>query len=118
MPGSLNGRAAIVTGAGRGLGRAMTLGLLAAGAGVTAIDLDAQALEDTSRAARDSGAGDRLLLVTADITRDDSALQIVRQALDRFGQLDVLVNNAGTTSRLIRGEFRIKAAKILGSAAS
>jgi NAD(P)-dependent dehydrogenase (short-subunit alcohol dehydrogenase family) len=104
MPGSLNGRAAIVTGAGRGLGRSMTLGLLAAGAGVTAIDLDAQALEDTSRASRDSGAGDRLLVVTADITRDDCALQIVRQALDRFGQLDVLVNNAGTTSRLIRGD--------------
>ncbi|MSP46386.1 MAG: SDR family oxidoreductase [Xanthobacteraceae bacterium] len=101
---SLNGRAVIVTGAGRGLGRAMTLGLLAAGAGVTAVDVDAQALEDMSRAAHSNGAGDRLLVVTADITRDDIALQIVRQTLHRFGQLDVLVNNAGTTSRLLRDD--------------
>jgi NAD(P)-dependent dehydrogenase (short-subunit alcohol dehydrogenase family) len=46
--GSLDGKVAIVTGAGRGLGRAMTLGLLDAGARVAAIELDAPAIEETA----------------------------------------------------------------------
>ena len=72
----------------------MTLGLLAAGARVAATELDAEALDETGRAAEDAGADDRILDIVADVTRDDSAPKIVRAAVDRFGRLDILINNA------------------------
>jgi NAD(P)-dependent dehydrogenase (short-subunit alcohol dehydrogenase family) len=55
--GNLDGKVAIVTGAGRGLGRAMTLGLLDAGAQVAAVEHDAPVIEETQDAVEDRGAG-------------------------------------------------------------
>jgi NAD(P)-dependent dehydrogenase (short-subunit alcohol dehydrogenase family) len=103
MAGTLEGKVAIVTGAGRGLGRAMTLGLLAAGARVAAVELDAEALEDMRAVAEDTQAGERLLDIAGDVTYDSAAPKIVRVAIERFGRIDVLVNNAGISTGLIRG---------------
>ncbi len=104
--GTLAGKVAIVTGAGRGLGRAMTLGLLDAGARVAAAELDAAALDETQGAAEDRGAGERFLGILADVTWDDSGPKIVRGVTERFGRLDILINNAGINTGLIRGDGR------------
>src|SRR6202051_1308292 len=104
MAGTLDGKSAIVTGAGRGLGQVMTLGLLDAGARVAAVEIDAPALEETESAADRRGSGERIQAVVADITRDDSAPKIVRATTEHFGRLDILVNNAGINTSLLRPE--------------
>jgi NAD(P)-dependent dehydrogenase (short-subunit alcohol dehydrogenase family) len=102
MAGPLDGKVAIITGAGRGLGRAMTLGLLEAGARVAAVELDAPSLDELRGAAEDRQAGDRILDIVADVTPDDAAPKIVRVTTERFGRLDVVINNAGISPGLLR----------------
>src|SRR5579863_1880928 len=80
--GILDGKVAIVTGAGRGLGRVMTLGLLDAGARVAAVELDGPALEETRDAAEDRGAGERFIGIAADVTWNDSGPKILRAATE------------------------------------
>ncbi len=102
MAGTLDGKVVLITGAGRGLGRVMTLGLLNAGAVVAAADIDAPALAETTSAAHDSDAGDRLLDIVADVTRDDIAPKIVRVTTERYRRPDILINNAGINMSLFR----------------
>jgi len=84
-------RVAIVTGAGRGLGRVMAMALLKAGHRVFLTSTDAESLEETRRA---SGAGERAAMGTADLGNRAELRSIVDAALGAFGRVDILVNNA------------------------
>jgi NAD(P)-dependent dehydrogenase (short-subunit alcohol dehydrogenase family) len=85
----LTDRVAIVTGASSGLGERFVRVLLAAGASVVAVARRADRLEALAK------ESDRVLAVTADVAVPDQVDRIVPAALERFGRLDVLVNNAG-----------------------
>ncbi len=88
--GVLDGKAAIVTGSARGIGRATAALLAEHGARVLINDLDADAAE---QAAREVGAE----VHVGDLTADRVAEELVQRAVDAFGGLDIVVNNAGST---------------------
>jgi NAD(P)-dependent dehydrogenase (short-subunit alcohol dehydrogenase family) len=92
MP-TLEGKAALVTGAGRGLGAAICRTLAAAGMNVAAADI----CEDLARkTAGEIGNGSRVKALALDVGDESQADLALRRALDEFGRLDVVVNNAGT----------------------
>ena len=85
-------RVAIVTGAGSGIGRAVALAFLGDGYRVALAGRRADRLE---RTAKDSGAGERALVVPTDVTDQKSVRVLFAATRERFGRLDVLFNNAG-----------------------
>jgi NAD(P)-dependent dehydrogenase (short-subunit alcohol dehydrogenase family) len=93
----LNGRACAVTGASRGIGRETARRLCAEGAGVLLVGRDQERLA-AAVAECDGGPGEAEAL-RLDVTEAGSGEQIVAAAGERFGKLDVLVNNAGTARR-------------------
>jgi gluconate 5-dehydrogenase len=93
----LDGKVALVTGAGRGLGRAMAIALAAAGADVAVCDIDSSDLGVVESEIR--AAGRRALANVSDIATAAAAEALVGDIASRLGALDVLVNNAGVTSR-------------------
>ncbi|MFQ5692274.1 MAG: SDR family NAD(P)-dependent oxidoreductase [Nitrospinota bacterium] len=89
----LNGKVAVVTGAGRGIGRAISRVLAREGAAVTLAARSMDQLEATAEEIR--RAGGRCLVVGTDVTSEDSINRMVKKTLDEFGTLDILVNNSG-----------------------
>ncbi|TQK11769.1 SDR family NAD(P)-dependent oxidoreductase [Herbaspirillum sp. SJZ107] len=103
---SLEGKVAIVTGGGRGLGHAMTLGLARAGASVV---VSAARQSDEVRAVADAintelGAR-RVLALQADVTREADCRRLVDEAVAAFGGLHILVNNAGRGMKYVSPTF-------------
>ncbi len=93
MSRELEGRVALVTGAARNIGRAIALELAAAGAKVMATALSNQAgLDEVVGAIRTAGGEAEAML--ADVTSEASVAALVKATTDRFGRLDILVNNA------------------------
>ncbi|MBW4023406.1 MAG: SDR family oxidoreductase [Proteobacteria bacterium] len=100
--GRLAGRVAIVTGGGRGLGRAMVLGLVRAGAHVVAT----AAHETAELAAVAAEAGpDRVTVVQADVRRAADCARVVEAAIGPHGRVDILVNNAGRGMKYVSEHF-------------
>ena len=91
---SLDGRVAVVTGAGGGLGRAEAIGLAERGATVIVNDLGSS-LERSDVIDVVTAAGGRAVPVAGDISDSATATEIVRTAVDDLGSLDIVVNNAG-----------------------
>ena len=94
----LDNKIALVTGAGRGMGRAIALALGGEGAHVAVADINAVEVEDTSIAVRELGRCS--LPVHADVGKLDDIDRMVRETMDGLGRIDILVNNAGVTRYL------------------
>ncbi len=88
----LAGKVAVVTGAARGIGRATAERLLTEGAKVVLSDIDMDRLNQT---VAEIGAADRVLAVRADVARQREVVELVDVAVQHFGAIDIMVNNAG-----------------------
>jgi len=96
---SIEGKAAIVTGAARGIGKGIAVTLAEAGADIVAVD---RATEENEQTASEVQAlGRRCLAITTDVTKEDQVQRMVSEAISKLGKIDILVNNAGKGARRV-----------------
>src|SRR6266481_7383667 len=93
--GMLEGKVAIITGSGRGIGAAAAKLFAAEGASVVVSDLDPSPAEETAGAIR--AAGGKAIVVAGDVTDPAFPVQLIKATLDAYGGIDIIVNNAGYT---------------------
>ncbi len=91
----LEGKVALITGSGRGIGRALALKLAADGASLVISDLDEAPAEATAKEIRDGGG--KAVTCVGNVAAPDFGDRFVKTGLDAFGGLDIIVNNAGYT---------------------
>jgi 3-oxoacyl-[acyl-carrier protein] reductase len=92
---SLSNKAAVVTGAGRGIGRAIAGTLAAAGAAVLLVDIDEQALKEAMTAIQNSG--NKASSIAGDLTDTKFSDKVIERLIEEYGSVDIIVNNAGYT---------------------
>jgi 3-oxoacyl-[acyl-carrier protein] reductase len=93
--GRLQDRVAIITGAGRGIGRATALKLAEEGAKIAVVDLDAEVAAESAEEVIKNGG--QAISFSADLMDFDAAKKAVDATVEEYGKLDIVVNNAGTT---------------------
>jgi len=99
MIDDLQGKCALVTGASRGIGRAIAVGLARAGVDVAVNARSSEGLAET--VAEIEALGRKAVVVPADVTDRDAVMAMAAEAIDALGRLDVVVNNAGGTSFMV-----------------
>lgn len=102
----LTGKTALITGASKGLGKAMALALAAEGAAIALVSRDLTQLEAVARDIRALGA--RAEAFRADITREDDVLKLEKEVTAVFPKLQILINNAGINIRKNVTEFTLE----------
>src|SRR5437667_12692907 len=93
----MDGQVALITGAGRGLGRAFSIGLAAAGMRVAAVARSADQIAETARLIEE--AGGTAIALCADVTDPLAVRRMAGEARERLGPIDLLINNAGVGGR-------------------
>jgi 3-oxoacyl-[acyl-carrier protein] reductase len=93
---SFDGKIAVVTGGGRGIGRAIVETLAARCASVVVADRDLESAEQTAQEVA-AATGQRLVALPVDVSNNASAKEMLDKAVEAFGRVDILVNNAGVT---------------------
>ena len=97
---NLSGKTALVTGASRGIGRAIALDLAARGASVVVnYNVSEEAAQDVVKTITD--AGGKAVAIKADVSKFDEADTLIKASIEALGKLDILVNNAGTTRDML-----------------
>ena len=91
----LGGKAAIVTGGSKGIGRATAIGFAAEGASVLVCARGREALDETVKLARGRD-GARVEAIQADLNKPEDVKRVVARGVEAFGKIDILVNNAGS----------------------
>jgi len=100
MAGRLEGKVAVVTGGGNGIGRATVLRFLSEGARVLAADLNAETGAETAELAKKAGHGDRVKFVRANVTEERDVQAAIEGAQRAWGRLDCVFNNAGVAGAI------------------
>jgi NAD(P)-dependent dehydrogenase (short-subunit alcohol dehydrogenase family) len=101
----LDGKVAVITGASKGLGKAMSLALGAAGARVALVSRNIAQLNEVARALKDAGGEGQVF--QADVTKEDQVHKLERDVVDEFGKANILINNAGMNLRKVLAEFTL-----------
>jgi 3-oxoacyl-[acyl-carrier protein] reductase len=92
---NLNGKVAIITGSGRGIGKGIALVLARHGADIVITDIDSRSAQETSQEI--AALGRKSIAVESDVSKIDDVKRIVDDTINKLGRIDILVNNAGVT---------------------